>query len=95
MILSDKDFNINHSSGSDLPDLFDVVVFDIPNDIYYIKYGLKDYLATNPNVPDQMTLILKEKPDLTTDFEFLVKYYQKGIGDNDFFEFTTSKIKIK
>ncbi len=95
VILSESDFKLNHSSGQDLSDLFDVVVLDHVNGIYHEKYNLKDYLATNPNVPSELTLILKEQPDLTTDFEFLVKYYQNGIADNDFFEFMTNKIVIK
>lgn len=95
VILSESDFKLNYSSGKDLSDLFDVVVLDHANGIYHEKYNLKDYLATNPNVPSELTLILKEQPDLTTDFEFLVKYYQKGIDDNDFFEFTTNKIVIR
>ena len=95
VILSESDFNLNHPSGNDLSDLFDIVVLDHANGIYHEKFDLNDYLSTNPNVPSELTLILKEQPDLTTDFEFLVKYYQNGIDDNDFFEFTTKKIVIK
>ena len=95
IILSESDFSINHLSGKDLSNLFDAVVLDNANGIYYEKYKLNDYLATNPSVPSELTLILREQPDLTTDFEFLVKYYQKGIEENDLFEFTTDKIVIK
>ncbi len=95
VILSHKDFDTNHPAGTDLSDLFKIVVLDNANGIYYVKYGLKNYLSTNPTVPNELTMILKEQPDLTTDFEFSIKYYQKGIGDNDFFEFTTDKIVIK
>ena len=95
IILSAKDFNINHLSGKDLSDLFDVVVLDHANGIYYEKYNLNDYIETNPSVPSELTLILKEQPDLTTDFEFLINYYQKGIDKNNFFEFTTNKFVIK
>lgn len=95
VILSDSDFNLNYSSGKNLSDLFDIVILDQTNEIYQEKYDLNDYLSTNPNVPSELTLILKEQPDLTKDFEFLVKYYQNGVDDNDFFEFTTNKIVIK
>lgn len=93
VINSTKDFNENYPSGSDLADLFDVVVLDLANNVYFGKYNLKDYLGTNPSIPIEMTLILREQPDLETDFEFLVKYYQDGI-DHDYFEFTTNKIVI-
>jgi hypothetical protein len=95
VILSESDFKLNYSSGKDLSDLFDIVVLDHANGIYYEKFDLKDYLSTNPNVPSELTLILKEQPNLTTNFEFMVKYYQNGIDDNDFFEFTTNNIVIK
>lgn len=95
IIVATKAFDIDHPAGSDLSDLFDVVVLDYPNVIYHIKYDLKDYLNGNPEAPGELTLILREPPDTTTDFEFLVKYYQYGIDNNDHFEFTTSKIVIR
>ena len=94
VIKSTKDFNENYPSGSDLAALFDVVVRDLSNNIYDKKFSLKDYLGTNPSIPNELALILREQPDLETDFEFLVQYYQEGI-DNDYFEFTTNKIVIQ
>jgi hypothetical protein len=91
-IVTMKDFDANHLSGSDLSDLFDVVVLDHAYGIYYEKYKLKDYVRTNPFVPSELTLILSEQPELTDDFEFQVKYYQNG--ENDYFEFSTNKIVI-
>ena len=93
VITSAKDFDINHPSGMDLSDVFDVVVLDDANGIYFKKYTLDDYLDTNPYVPNELVLILNKQPDLTTDFHFLVKYYQNGI-DYDYFEFLTGKIVI-
>ena len=93
VITSAKDFDINHPSGIDLSDVFDVVVLDDANGIYFEKYTLDDYLDTNPYVPNELVLILNKQPDLTTDFQFLVKYYQNGI-DYDYFEFLTGKIVI-
>jgi hypothetical protein len=95
VIVSTKDFNVNHPSGSDLVDLFDVVVLDPVNHIYYEKYSSNDFIKSNPYVPKELTLILREQPDSTTDFEFTVKYYQNGIDNNDYFEFKTNKIVIK
>ena len=93
VITSTKDFDINHPSGIGLSDLFDIIVLDDANGIYYKKYTLNDYIETNPYVPSELVLILKKQPDLTTDFEFLVKYYQNGI-DYDYFDFLTNKIVI-
>ncbi|MDD4209657.1 MAG: hypothetical protein PHI52_04890 [Bacteroidales bacterium] len=95
VILSQKDFDTNHPAGTDLSDLFEIVVLDNANGIYYEKFEIENYLSTNPTVPSELTLILNHQPDMTTDFEFSIKYYQKGIEDNDFFEFTTNKIIIK
>lgn len=94
VITSTKDFDINHPSGSELSDLFDIIVLDHANNIYHKKFRLKEYIKSNPFVPNELTLILTKQPDLTTDFEFLVKYYQNGI-DYDYFEFLTNKIVIK
>lgn len=95
VILSQKDFDANHPAGTDLSDLFEIVVLDNANGIYYEKFEMENYLSTNPTVPNELTMILKHQPDITTDFVFSIKYYQKGIDDNDFFEFTTNKIIIK
>lgn len=94
IISSTKDYNATHPSGSDLSDLFDIIVLDDVKGIYFEKYDLQTYLSTNPYVPSEMALILREPPDLTSDFEFLVKYYQNGIDGNDYFEFVTNKIVI-
>lgn len=93
-IESSKDFDVNHPPGSDLSDLFDVEVLDFVNGINYEKFDLQDYVKTNPFVPKEMMLILREQPDATTDYEFTVKYYQNGIDDNDYFEFTTPPIVL-
>lgn len=93
VITSTKDFDNNHPSGAELSDLFDIIVLDYANGIYYEKYTLNDYVETNPYVPNELVLILNKQPDLITDFQFLVKYYQNGI-DYDYFEFSTDKIVI-
>ena len=93
VITSAKDFDFNHPSGIELSDVFDIIVLDDANGVYYEKYTLNEYIGTNPYVPNELVLVLKEQPDLTTDFQFLVKYYQNGI-DYDYFEFVTDKIVI-
>ena len=94
VLTSTKDFNANYPSGSDLSELFDIVVVDHSNYIDDRKYSLTDYIESSPFIPNELILILREKPQLTTDFEFLVKFYQDGI-DNDYFEFSTNSIVIK
>jgi hypothetical protein len=93
-IIAAKDFDTAHPAGSDLSDLFDVIILDYASNIYFEKYALGDYLKTNPFVPNELVLILTEQPDSTTDFNFLVRYYQDGI-DYDYFDFLTDKIVIK
>lgn len=94
VIISSKDFDLNHLAGSNLSDLFDIVVFDQANSIYYEKYRLNEYVNSNPSVPIEMTIILREQPDMAEHFVFLVKYYQDGI-DYDYFEFETPGIVLK
>jgi hypothetical protein len=94
VISSAKDFNESHRAGANLSDLFDVVVRDNSNNYSKKNYNLNDYLALKPLVPNELTLILKEQPQATTDFEFLVKFYQKGV-DKSYFEFLTNRIVIQ
>ncbi len=94
LIISDNDFDSAHPAGTDLSELFNIVVNDQTSNIYYEKFKLNDYISTKPYVPNEMTLILNSPPNLTINFGFTVKYYQNGI-DNDYFEFNTDKIVIK
>jgi hypothetical protein len=94
VIICNRNFDSHHPAGHDLSGLFDMVVYDQVNNIYYDKYDLTEYIETKPSVPDEMTCILKSPPDQTTDFEFTVKYFQDGI-DFDYFGFRTNKIVIK
>lgn len=94
LIISDKDFDSTHLAGADLSELFDIVVIDQTNNIYYEKFKLYDYTSTKPYVPNEMTLILNSPPSLISNFEFTIKYYQDGIY-KDYFEFKTNSIVIK
>ncbi|KGL62794.1 hypothetical protein [Polaribacter sp. Hel1_85] len=67
---------------------------DIEKNIYYEKFDLKTYLYTKPKVPTEMTLILKRAPLQTSNFKFIVKYYQNG-KDINYIEFETNSIEIK
>jgi hypothetical protein len=93
IIITDKDFDSNYPAVTDLSDLFDIVVIDETNYTVQEKFKLNSYLETKPTMPRYMTLILNSPPNLTTDFEFTVKYYQDGI-DHNFFEFKTYKVVI-
>lgn len=95
VIKSETDFDRNHPAGIDLVDLFDIVVLDYENKIYHQKYTLIDYLNITPTVPDEMILILKGQPDLTSDFVFFVEFYQQGANLYDFLEFKTNSVVVK
>lgn len=95
IITAQLDFNEDYPAGDNLVDLFDVVVLDEANSIYYDKFTLSDYLSTKPSPPlNSMTLILNQTPDKSKRFAFKVEYFQDGI-DVDFFEFETEPIFIK
>jgi len=93
IILSDKDFNADHKVGSNLSKIFDVIVYDPERRLYYEKFDLQYFLDGKPFVPQNMTLILKEKPAVTDEYQFTVKYYQNG--KYNYFEYTTNKVIIK
>lgn len=94
VITTNHDFNLDYPLGSDLSNVFDVIVYDEINDINFKKFDLNDFIATEPNVPFVWYLVLKEAPASATNFQFHVQYYQQGI-DTDFFEFTTDSIVIE
>jgi len=94
LITSDKDFDATHPSGTDLSELFDIVVYDDANNINNEKFKLKDYISTKPSVPNTMILILNSSPALSQNFEFTLNYHQQGI-DIDFLEFKTKKVFIE
>ncbi len=93
-ITSTKDYNLSHPAGTNLSDLFDIVVLDEANFIHYERFQLQDYVQWKPEVPNILILFLREPPLNTTEFTFEVKYYQDGI-DNDFFKLVTNTVVIK
>ena len=93
VIVSSKNFDATHLAGTNLAALFDVIIFDEANYIYEEKYPLVDYLLTKPDVPNQLILILNSKPGQTEEFQFTIKYYQKGI-DIDYLEYVTDPVVI-
>ena len=94
-IFSNRDFNSNNLKGENLVKLFDIIVKDYFKGIIYERFDLTDYIATNPSVPsEEMILILKESPEITTEYEFTIKYYQNG-RKLDYFEFITNPIEIR
>lgn len=95
IIVSETDFDINHPAGTDLSGLFDIVLSDYSQDLRQERFSLDDFLTTNGIVPSELSLILNGQPDETSEFEFLVKYFQDGVDDNDYFEYMTDKVTIK
>lgn len=94
VITANQDFNSEYLQGADLSEIFDIIVYDEFNNFYNEKFDLNTFLATEPIVPNESILLLKEKPDTTTSFQFKVEYYQQGI-DFDFFEFTTTNVVVE
>jgi len=93
-IFANKEFNTNHPIGENLAKIFDIIILDSENDIYYEKFDLETYLISKPKVPNEMTLILKDPPVETSNFKFTVKYYQNG-KDVNYLEFETNSIEIR
>ena len=91
-IFTDKNFH--NSTTENLAENFDIIIYDIENNIYYKKFDLKTYLISKPKVPDEMTLILKKPPIETSDFKFTIKYYQNG-KDINYLEFETNSVEIR
>ena len=92
-ITTNKDFSDEYPQETDISELFDIVINDWYNGIAANKYDLKEYLQTNPLVPREMTLILKQAPQITDEYRFTIKYFQDGV-DLDYSEFTTSDILV-
>lgn len=90
-IFSDKNFNSEYTSGNNLAELFDVVVLYRSSD--YQRYDLNEFVSSEPNVPDEIFLLLKSAPETTDQFQFKIQYSQDGI-DMDFHEFTTNRVVI-
>lgn len=93
VILSDKNFDKKHLAGSNLSNIFDIVV--LTKNEGYKKYNLDDYVKTKPNIPNDLILILNKQPVTINKYEFLIKWYQNGVADNNYFEFKTKEIVIK
>lgn len=92
IIRSNTAFNTDYPAGANLSELFDVVVYS--NDLFYERLALSDYLATMPEGPYQLVLLLNEQPSETQSFSFDIEYHQDGV-DFDLFEFSTEAVVIK
>jgi len=92
VIRSTSSFNAGYPEGADLAELFDVVVYS--NDLFYERLALTDYLATMPEGPISLTLILREQPAETQPFSFDIAYHQDGV-EFDLFEFSTDSVVIR
>lgn len=90
-IFSNKDFDENHLAGSNLAELFNIVVF---GNNYIEKMDLTVYFSNdNQEAGQEIALLLKSPPESSAEFEFTVKYYQDGI-DMNYYEFTTNAVTI-
>ncbi len=78
-IFTQVSFDANHSAGSSLVDLFDVIVDNAAESIRFEKVDLGAYLSTNPKVPNELHLRLKTPPAQSREYEFTIEYTQDGI----------------
>ena len=94
IITANKDFNSDYPQGTDLSEIFDIVVYDEANNFNNVRFDLNEYIGMDPVVPYQSYLILKEKPDTIKSFQFNIQFYQQGI-DVDYFEFMTEEVIVE
>ncbi len=92
-IITNSDFDNTHPSGSNLADIFDVIINDYENGINNQRYQLQDYTDSKPYVSSEIILLLKNAPNETKEFEFTIKYYQDGIS-YDYFELIADAVVI-
>lgn len=90
-IFSNRNFNSEYTSGENLAELFEIVF--LYGNSGYQKSNLNEFLSSEPNVPDELFLVLKSAPETTEPIQFTVKYSQDGI-DMDSYEFTTEEFVI-
>tara|TARA_R110002050_G_C8944347_1_gene512839 strand:+ start:806 stop:1393 length:588 start_codon:yes stop_codon:yes gene_type:complete len=90
-IFSNRSFNSEYTSTENIAELFEIVV--LYRNSGYQRSNLNEFLSSEPNVPDEIFLVLKSAPETTEPIQFTVKYSQDGI-DMDSYEFTTVTIVI-
>lgn len=90
-IFSNRNFNSEYTSGENLAELFEIVV--LYRGSGYQLSNLNEFLSSEPNVPDEIFLVLKSAPVTTEPIQFTIKYSQNGI-DMDSYEFTTEAVVI-
>ena len=90
-IFSNRNFNSEYTSGENLAELFEIVF--LYRNKGYQRSTLSEFLSSEPNVPDELFLVLKSAPETTEPIQFTIKYSQDGI-DMDSYEFTTEAVVI-
>lgn len=90
-IFSNRNFNLEYTSGENSAELFEIVF--LYRNSGYQRSNLNEFLSSEPNVPDEIFLVLKSAPETTEPIQFTIKYSQDGI-DMDSYEFSTEAIVI-
>ncbi|GAB5410463.1 MAG: hypothetical protein BalsKO_28280 [Balneolaceae bacterium] len=75
-ILSDKDYNSEYSAGSNLIELFDLVV--LYQNSEYQRYDIDVFLSSKLNVPDEIFLLPKSAPETTEAIQFTIHIPKMG-----------------
>ena len=90
-IFSNRNFSSEYTSGENLAELFEIVA--LYRNSEYQRSNLNEFLNSEPNVPDEIFLMLKSAPETTESIQFTVKYSQNGIDMNSY-EFATETVVI-
>lgn len=90
-IYSDKNFSSEYPAGENLAELFEVYALYMREGPRRVK--LTDFIAEEPNAPDQLIFLLQSGPSEATEVQFTVRYYQDGEKLSEF-EFLTEPITI-
>ncbi len=93
-IITNRDFDETHPAGSNLADIFDVIIDDPQNNIYNERHHLQYYTDTKPFVTNRIILLLNSPPTQTEEYVFTIKYYQDGVKF-DYFDFTANSVVIR
>lgn len=90
-IFSNRNFNSEYTSGENLAELFEIVF--LYHNSGYQRSNINEFLSSEPDVPDEIFLVLKSAPETAEPIAFTIKYSQDGIDMNSY-EFSTETIVI-
>ena len=88
-----NDFNTGHPQGTNLADLFNIVIFEQNSSQNYTLYPLDEFLLEEQFASHEFYLMLNVPPDSEGEYQFTVKYYQDG-GKMEYAEYISNPVTI-